>query len=587
MLFYMSGSHAESAFLIGLMVLSNDSNSHPQFASRAPGRFDFEGSVVGPQGLERMVCYMSRRLTESVFLIGSMVLSNDPISHRQFASIAPGRFDFEGSVVGPQGLERMVCYMSRRRTESVFLIGSMVLSNDPISHRQFASIAPGRFDFEGSVVGPQGLVRMVFYMAKRLAEGALLIGSTVLSNDSNSHPQFASRAPGRFDFEGGIVGPPALAKMVFYMSRKLAESTLLIGSTVLSIDSNSDRRAAVQPCGRTLLAEEDYRDVQPCGRTLQAEEDYRDVLPWGCTLISEESYRDVQPCGRTLVSEESCRDVQPCGRTVLSEEGYRDVQPCERTLISEEGYRDVLPCGRTLVSQEGYRDVLPCGRTLVSEECHRDLLSCGRTLVSEESYRDVLPCGRALVSEEGYRDVLPCGRTLISEVRCREVQLYGRKLIYLRRVTETCSRAGVRGYLAVESRGRYKTCRYAGVRWYSDKRSSYRDVQPGGSTLVFRAGLQRRAAVREYVGILTNAEATEACSRAGVRGYLGVDIETSSRAEGCSRAGVRGYLGVDIETCSRAGVRWYLRCAAETCSRTGVRRYLRRATGTCSRAGVH
>jgi hypothetical protein len=62
-----------------------------------------------------------------------------------------------------------------------------VLSNDSDLHRQFASIDPGPFDSQGSVVGPLGLVKMVFYMSRRLAESALLIGSTVLSNDSNSH----------------------------------------------------------------------------------------------------------------------------------------------------------------------------------------------------------------------------------------------------------------------------------------------------------------------------------------------------------------------------------------------------------------
>jgi hypothetical protein len=59
---------------------------------------------------------------------------------------------------------------------------------------------------------------MVFHMSKRLAESALLIGSTVLSNDSNLDRQFVSIAPGAFDFEGSIVGLPGLAKMVFYIS---------------------------------------------------------------------------------------------------------------------------------------------------------------------------------------------------------------------------------------------------------------------------------------------------------------------------------------------------------------------------------
>jgi hypothetical protein len=77
---------------------------------------------------------------------------------------------------------------------------------------------------------------MLFYMSKRLAGCALLIGSTVLSNDSNAHRQFASKAPGLFHFEGSNVRPPALAKTVVYMSTRLAESVLLIASTLLSND---------------------------------------------------------------------------------------------------------------------------------------------------------------------------------------------------------------------------------------------------------------------------------------------------------------------------------------------------------------
>jgi hypothetical protein len=73
-------------------------------------------------------------------------------------------------------------------------------------------------------------------MSKRLAENALLIGSTVLSNDSNSHRQFAPTASPQPDFQRSVVGPLVLAKMVVYMSKRLAESGLLIASTLLSND---------------------------------------------------------------------------------------------------------------------------------------------------------------------------------------------------------------------------------------------------------------------------------------------------------------------------------------------------------------
>jgi hypothetical protein len=101
--------------------------------------------------------------------------------------IAPGRFVFEGSVFGPQGLDMMVFYMSRRLAESALLMGATVLSNDSISQWQFVPTSSPRFDFRGSVVGPQGLDIMLFYMSKRRAERAVAIGSTVLSNCSNSH----------------------------------------------------------------------------------------------------------------------------------------------------------------------------------------------------------------------------------------------------------------------------------------------------------------------------------------------------------------------------------------------------------------
>jgi hypothetical protein len=96
---------------------------------------------------------------------------------------------------------------------------------------------------------------MVFYMSKRLAESALLIGSMVLSNDSISHRQFTSIAPGPLDLEGSVVGPRALARMVFYMSESLAESALLIGSTVLSKKKTIKFGSPIhiyRPCGADI-----------------------------------------------------------------------------------------------------------------------------------------------------------------------------------------------------------------------------------------------------------------------------------------------------------------------------------------------
>jgi hypothetical protein len=232
----MSRRLAESAVLIGSMVFSNDSNLDRQFASIASGRFDSQGSVVGPRGLATALFNMCGRLGESAILIASTVLSNDSNSHRQFAPTPSPPIEFRGSIVGPQGLHIMVSYMSKRLSESALLIGSTVLSNDSNSHGQFTSIAPWPFDSQRSVVGPQGLNRMVFYMSQRLDGSALLIASTLLSNDSNSHGQFASIAPWPFNSRRSVVGPPALAETLYYMSKRLSESGLLIASTLRSND---------------------------------------------------------------------------------------------------------------------------------------------------------------------------------------------------------------------------------------------------------------------------------------------------------------------------------------------------------------
>jgi hypothetical protein len=82
------------------MGLSIASNSDCHRSVKASEPFDFHGSVVEPPGLAKTVFYMSKRLAESAVLIGSMVLSNDSNSHRQFASIAPWLFDSQKSVVG-------------------------------------------------------------------------------------------------------------------------------------------------------------------------------------------------------------------------------------------------------------------------------------------------------------------------------------------------------------------------------------------------------------------------------------------------------------------------------------------------------
>jgi hypothetical protein len=94
---------------------------------------------------------------------------------------------------------------------------------------QFAPTPSPTFDSQESIVGPPALFRMVFYMSRSLAESGLLIASTVLSNDSNLDRQFASIAPGAFDSQGSVVEPQGLAEMVFYISGTLAESAFLIG----------------------------------------------------------------------------------------------------------------------------------------------------------------------------------------------------------------------------------------------------------------------------------------------------------------------------------------------------------------------
>jgi hypothetical protein len=160
-------------------------------------------------------------------------------------------------------------------------------------HRQFAYIARAPCDSQGSVVEPPGLVTVMFYMSRRLAESALLIGSTVLSIDSNSHRQFPSIAPGPFDFRGSVVEPQGLARMLFYLSRKLAKSALLLGSTVLSIDSNSDR----QRSGNSTLHPPHPSIFE------EASSDLGSLRHW-CSICLDDSpkvpYREDQRCFQTI-----------------------------------------------------------------------------------------------------------------------------------------------------------------------------------------------------------------------------------------------------------------------------------------------
>jgi hypothetical protein len=77
---------------------------------------------------------------------------------------------------------------------------------------------------------------MAVYMSERLAQSAVLIASTMLSIASNSDRHRSAKPSAPFDFQGSVVGPRGLSKMVYYMSKRLAESASLIGSTVLSND---------------------------------------------------------------------------------------------------------------------------------------------------------------------------------------------------------------------------------------------------------------------------------------------------------------------------------------------------------------
>jgi hypothetical protein len=75
------------------------------------------------------------------------------------------------------------------------------------------------FDSRERIVGPPALDMMVSHLSVWGAQGAALKGSTVFRNGRISPSASQSHAVTRsLDSRGSIVGRPALAKVVFYMS---------------------------------------------------------------------------------------------------------------------------------------------------------------------------------------------------------------------------------------------------------------------------------------------------------------------------------------------------------------------------------
>jgi hypothetical protein len=76
-------------------------------------------------------------------------------------------------------------------------------------------------------------------MYESFVESAVLIGLMLLAIDCDLHRHlqrpFGTTASTPFDSQRSIVGPPALAIMVFYMYTTFAGSTLVIGLMLLSI----------------------------------------------------------------------------------------------------------------------------------------------------------------------------------------------------------------------------------------------------------------------------------------------------------------------------------------------------------------
>jgi hypothetical protein len=100
-----------------------------------------------------------------------LLLSWSPTITRPAATLTPGLSLYE-SFSQPPELARMVFYMPQRYPEITLMIGLVLLSIERKMHRQFAAIAPGPFNSQGSIVGPGGLERMVLYILKRPAESA-------------------------------------------------------------------------------------------------------------------------------------------------------------------------------------------------------------------------------------------------------------------------------------------------------------------------------------------------------------------------------------------------------------------------------
>jgi hypothetical protein len=222
-------------------VLSNDSNPHrhPQ-CQFAPTTSVLGGEVGGPASRSRV----TTSVVDVVFALFVRSLSFCPLAFfvDGVCSFLFVLFSLSVRGVRSVGLVQYIDWDSGCRSIQSTLHTSLIVRHFPsVSSFGVFSRHSGPFDSQGSIVGPQALVQMVVHMSRRLAESALLIGSMVLSNDSNSRRQFVSIAPGPFDFRGSVVEPQALDRMVVCMSTRLAESALLIGSMVLSNDSNSHR----------------------------------------------------------------------------------------------------------------------------------------------------------------------------------------------------------------------------------------------------------------------------------------------------------------------------------------------------------
>jgi hypothetical protein len=86
-----------------------------------------------------------------------------------------------------------------------------------------------------------------FYMSRSFAESVLLIGLTLLSIQQNLHRypqcQFASSAATPFNSQGSIFGPPPLAKIPPFMYKIFVKSAVLIGLMLPAIDCDLHRHS--------------------------------------------------------------------------------------------------------------------------------------------------------------------------------------------------------------------------------------------------------------------------------------------------------------------------------------------------------